>query len=150
MPGSEDIAARLLEETGRALTGGDEAAFRNCFLLPQAVTTNIGVKTLESADDLGETFGRVRWHFRGLRMTSMNRRVLSSMFLDCDTIVSVHETRLHRHDLALQHPFRVLSTLARAGGRWRIVDCNYAIRDSLRHNRALFGPGVAASIEHWR
>ena len=146
MPEPEVIATELLQRTGQALTLGDATAFRDCFHLPQSVATDLGAKMLTTEQEIGETFGRVRWHFRGLRLTEMQRSVLGAMFVDCDTLVSVHQTHLLRSGAPVQQPFRVLSTLSRQEGDWKIVDTCYAIHDSLRHSRALFGPGTPVGM----
>ncbi|MEM6618231.1 MAG: hypothetical protein AAF631_02900 [Pseudomonadota bacterium] len=136
---ARDIASRLLDQTGRALVTGDFELFAPCFHLPQVLSSQLGERTLLRHEEVQEVFERVRWHYRGLQITKMQRRCMASMFVDHHTILSVHRTRLLRGADLVQKPFKALSTITQVGGVWRIKSCDYAIKDSLRHNRAIHG-----------
>lgn len=147
MQSSDEIATHLLSETGAALVSGDFERFRPCFALPQAVSTSLGTNTVHTIDELKIVFERVRWHYRGLGVTQMPRVCLATMFVDGQTILSVHHTRLLKDGRDVQRPFKVLSMLTCRRSRWQIQNCDYAIADSLRHNRALYGPRTPVGSE---
>lgn len=140
MKESTQIAEALLRQTGDAIQSGEFDNFKDCFTLPQLVVTPLGQTEVTDTEGLRAIFDRVRWHYRGLGVTLMHREVLHSMFMDRNAILSVHMTQLFRHNSMVQKPHKALSKIIRRKGVWQITQCDYAIKDSLRHNRALFGP----------
>lgn len=137
----DNTARDFLEITGRAMNEGDFGAFRACFGDTLTLATSLGEREVLTDAEFEATFGRVRWHYRSLRVTRMARRLLHTLQVRADTFVSVHETRLYRGRSLVQEPFRTLSTYNLVDGRWRIVDSCYAISDSPCHDRAILGPG---------
>ncbi|MEM7439229.1 MAG: hypothetical protein AAF393_06490 [Pseudomonadota bacterium] len=137
---AREVAESLLEQTGCAIESGDFDSFRPHFVLPQRVSTHLGTVTINSTAELFATFERVRWHYRGLGITNLDRRVLVAMYLDESSIFVVHCARMFRGATEIRRPYKALSTLVNSDGIWRIKKCDYAIKDSLGHNRALYGP----------
>lgn len=134
------IAGDLLIRTRNALTSGDYDAFGECFCIPFTLFTDIGETRVLSHRQNREIFERVRWHYRALSVTELRRDLLTAQFFGDDVILSVHEARLLRDGKLVQEPFKVLSTLNKCDGAWKISDNRYAVSGSRRFNRALYGP----------
>ena len=139
-PRARRIAGDIMTRTRDALISGDYEAFGSCFLVPFTLFTDLGETEVTSHEQNEEIFQRVRWHYKALGVTRIERRLLASQFFKDDTILSVHEAKLFRDGALVQEPFRVMSTLVECGDVWKITDNRYAVEGSLRFNRALYGP----------
>jgi len=134
-----DIAKEILGETGKALRSGDFARFRVHFCLPFAVWTRIGARQLATPDELEQSFERVRWHYRSLKVSDLVRRCEFAIKMQPTEILSVHSVELYRDGVMVAPPHRVLSKLSLQGKRWQIDSADYCVSKSLSHCRALVG-----------
>ena len=140
----EDIAGHLLDVTGDAMSLGDESAFLAAFDVPHEIDTGLDSTVIRSYAELSALFGRLRSHWRSIRIDRMERRCLAALALDADTIVQVHQTRLLRDGRAVQPAFKSLTTLRRHDHGWRVANGSYALQDRPEHSRALIGPRAGA------
>lgn len=137
---ARSIAEGILTITGNALLDGDSQRFLDCFRVPQELVTELGRRIVDDPTELHQTFQRVRWHYRSSGVTHLDRICVAADYMEHDVILSVHETRTYRGAELTQEPFLAISEINYAEGDWRIRYCNYAVHDSLRFNRALYGP----------
>lgn len=135
----EAIVQHHLDVTGRALTLGDMNGLDACFGQVLTLRTSLGDRQLATNTDLAATFGRVRWYFKGMRLTQFERRILFTMEITAEMFVSVHETRLLRNGIPVAAPYKTLSTTAQVDGVWRIVDTCTSDVKSPDFQRALYG-----------
>ena len=136
---ARDIAAELLERSGRALETGDADLFATCFTIPKEMETFEGRRVLNSLEELEAAFREVCAYYAKAGVTSMVRHIVDAEFRNPSTIVSTHEARLLAGDQLIQQPYAVMSIIVADGDEWRIRHSQYAIIDSTDHNTALTG-----------
>ena len=128
---AEDIADRLLYQTGRGLVSGDYKLCQACFDIPHLIETSDTKRVIRSDDELRQVFDNMQDHYRKNGVKDMARMVLSAEFIDPDTIGSTHVSRLLKADGKIfRKPFPVYSILKRYGTSWKISSSIYAILDS--------------------
>ncbi|MBV2358462.1 hypothetical protein KUH32_01625 [Thalassococcus sp. CAU 1522] len=127
------IAEHLLVETGAALQAGDLAAFARCFRLPQTVASFAGQRRLETLEDVGEVFDKVRSSFINDGVARVVRYVEEADFDGDDRIVSNHVTTIHLRDGSMREPYPTLSVLHRTAEGWKVGDSQYALTEDTEH-----------------
>ena len=87
---AEEIADELLHRTGRGLVTGDFEIFRPCFDLPQTMETLEGARVLRHEGDLRQVFESMRGCFKENGVVDLVRSIVSSEFLNADTVGPTH------------------------------------------------------------
>lgn len=139
-PGSaEQIAKRLLDQTGIGIATGDFDLFVACFALPLEIETFDGRRHLETIADIRGVFDAVRAHQEKMGVTDMVRHIVTAEFRDPSTISYIHQTRLVSGSTLIQKPYNVYSVAQLEGSEWRVHHSQYAVDDSPSLCRALVG-----------
>lgn len=145
-----EIAKHLLEVTQRAVSLGEEDTFLRSFLVPHKVETGIGNTIITNYAEMAQTFGRLRAHWDRLRIDQLERTCLTAMYVNTDTIVHVHKTRILRDNVEVEPSHKTLSTLNRVDGEWFVAGACYALQGSPAYSRAILGQAPLSPLETLR
>ncbi|MEM9971467.1 MAG: hypothetical protein AAF762_10265 [Pseudomonadota bacterium] len=121
-PAAEEIADELLYLTGKALATECFEFFRPHFDLPQIIETLSGDRLIASERDLRMLFDDVCAEYRKKGVVNVVRSIVSSQFIDADTIGSTHVSHtIDRNGEAIGTPYPTYSILRRKSDGWKIV-----------------------------
>ena len=136
---ASDVSEMLLARTGDAMLIGDFDTFCTCFSLPYEIETVQGFRSIDTRQDLYDTFQTVHALFTKLQVSIMARHCVSASFRSDSEVAATHETRLiNRSGILVQDPFPAFSILKKStDDHWKIASTSYVIVDSDDLNRAL-------------
>lgn len=134
------LAEEYLNTTGSCFQTGDFDTFANHFHLPQEVETQKGQRQINTRDELKEVFQSVRDLFSETGITELVRVCLAAEYINEDTIVTTHESRMLAGTTLKKSPYPVISILRRIDGKWQFVHSNYAVAGDPELNTVLMGP----------
>lgn len=132
---AEEIADDLLYRTGQGLKRNDFQMMRRCFDIPNMIETTQGKRMIKTEQEFFKTFEDMRNYYKANCVVDVARIIISSEFLDSQTIGSTHASRLILQDGTLfLKPYPVYSIIKFLHGNWKIVSSIYAILDSPQLN----------------
>lgn len=134
---AEQIAERILRDTGRAMMENNFPLFSKHFAVPCTLESFDDTTVLRSWSDWRQTFDAVRSYYLSLGMTHLERTCISAEFTAETVLNFVHETKIYNGQELLQDAFPTLTQSHLVDGHWRAVRLSYAIADKPSHNRAL-------------
>ncbi|MEM9306618.1 MAG: hypothetical protein AAGA74_04920 [Pseudomonadota bacterium] len=135
---AEEIADKLLFETGRGIMEGKYELFRSCFDLPNVIETAHCKRVVESEHDFRKTFDDVRRNYQQNGIIDAARLILSAKFLAADIVGSTHVSSLMlKNGELFRKPYPVYSIIRKRAGLWKIVSSTYAILDWPEMNATL-------------
>ncbi len=140
-PAAEVIADELLYLTGRAIALGDFDMFKVHFMLPQILESLDGEEIMQTEHDLRRRFDAVQAHIKENDVADLVRSIVSSEFIDADTIGSTHVSKALKEDgTPVGPPFPTYSVIRRTRDGWKILRTHVVLLKNSIHEGYLASP----------
>ena len=121
-PAADVIADDLLCATGKAIHEGNFNFFKVQVSVPLVLEVTGTVRVLRDERDVRRVFDRVQSHMRKHNISQIIRSVVSSEFLDADTVGSTHvSVALQPDGTRVGAPYPTYSVIRRVNLEWKLT-----------------------------